>query len=74
MAHLPWGPHQRFALPPRPPPRRGPGKPPDAFDHWLDRSLKELFDDRTGQALPPEVRSLLDPRPGKPKPEPPKRS
>jgi hypothetical protein len=67
------GPPRRFARPPRTGAGSGGGHPPDEFDQWLDRSLRDLFDERTGKALPPEVKALIEPKTRKARPAPPKR-
>lgn len=74
MAPILQGPHGYLAPPERPGRRRGADHVPDAFDRWLDRSLRDMFDERDGKRLRPEVRALLEPRPEKGKPVPPKRS
>lgn len=68
ITQLSLGPHRRFARPPRVGAGSVEGPPPDDFDQWLDRSLRDLFGERPGEALPPEVKALIEPKPRKPRP------
>lgn len=72
IAQLSPGSHRSFPLTPQGLAGRRPEQTQDAFDHWLDRSLREMFAERPGKPLPPEVKALIEPKQRKAKPPPPK--